>query len=204
MTGLAITERRRRRAGGPPRRHDAWSNGMWGMALFVTTEAALFGVLIATYFYLRFDAVHWPPRGVPEPSLLYPFLLLGGLVASAVLTQLAALAAHRRLRVQTVAWLAGALVLQIPYLVLEILLFRRDLHDFSPQDTAYASAYFTLLALHHAHVALGILLVAFVLLRSSRGLTTYRARGIQAVALYWLVVAALAVAVTLTTLSPAL
>jgi heme/copper-type cytochrome/quinol oxidase subunit 3 len=204
MSGMPATGRREARAAAPPRRHDVWSNGMWGMALFLATESALFGVLIASYFYLRFDAVTWPPRGIDEPSLLSPLLLLGALLVSAAFTQLAAGSATRRLRGPTVAWLAAALVLQITYLVLELVLFRRDLDEFSPQDTAYASAYFTLLALHHAHVALGILLVAFVLLRSARGLTTYRARGVQVVALYWVVVAALAVAVTLTVLSPAL
>jgi heme/copper-type cytochrome/quinol oxidase subunit 3 len=204
MSGMPVTTRRAARAAAPPRRHDVWSNGMWGMALFVATESALFGVLIASYFYLRFDAVTWPPRGIEEPSLLDPLLLLGALVVSAVLVQLAAASANRRLRAPTVAWLAAALVLQITYLVLQTVLFRQDLHDFSPRDSAYASAYYTLLALHHVHVALGILLVAFVLLRSSRGLTTYRARGVQVVALYWLAVAALAVAVTLTVLSPSL
>ena len=204
MSGMPATEERVARAAAPPRRHDPWSVGMWGMALFVATESALFGVLIVTYFYLRFDAVQWPPRGTEEPALLYPLLLLGGLVVSAVLVQLAAAGARRRRRAPTVAYLAAALALQGTYLGLEIVLFHQDLQDMSPHDSAYASAYFMLLGLHHAHVALGILLVAYVLGRSACGLTTYRARGVQAVALYWLVVAAFAVAVTLTVLSPSL
>ncbi len=37
-------------------------SGWWGMALFLCAEATLFGILIATYFYLDFDARSWPPR----------------------------------------------------------------------------------------------------------------------------------------------
>ena len=33
-------------------------NGWWGMAIFVATEATLFGTLIGTYFYLRFNNLH--------------------------------------------------------------------------------------------------------------------------------------------------
>jgi heme/copper-type cytochrome/quinol oxidase subunit 3 len=203
MSGLPTAERAAGRATGASRR-EPWSSGMWGMALFLATESALFGVLVASYFYLRFDAAEWPPRGVDEPRLLAPLLLTAGLVASAFLMQLAAVGARRRQRAATVGWLAAALALQVAYLAIEIVLFGNDLQDLSPRDNAYASAYFTLLGLHHAHVALGILLVAFVLARSAGGLTTYRVRGVQAVALYWLVVAALGVVVTLTVVSPSL
>jgi heme/copper-type cytochrome/quinol oxidase subunit 3 len=177
---------------------------MWGMLLFLAGECALFGVLVSSYFYLRFDAETWPPPGVDPPPVLVPLLLLGLVVASSGGMQLASAAARRRLRGATVMWLGVALVIQVSYLVTQLVLFERDLDELSPRDNAYASAYFTLLGLHHAHVLLGILLVGFVLARSAAGLTTYRARGVQAVALYWLVVNALAVAVTLTVASPSL
>jgi cytochrome c oxidase subunit III len=203
MSGVSAAGQGARRAAGVSHR-EPWSSGMWGMALFLATESALFGVLVASYFYLRFDAAQWPPRGVDEPRVVAPLLLTAGLVASAVLMQLAAAAARGRRRAATVGWLAAALPLQAAYLAIELVLFRNDLQDLSPSDSAYASAYFTLLGLHHAHVALGILLVAFVLARTAGGLTTYRVRGVQAVALYWLVVAALGVVVTLTVVSPSL
>ena len=204
MSGLPAAEHAGRRRGATRALREPWSNGMWAMALFLASEAALFGVLIASYFYLRFDAERWPPAGVAEPRVLVPLLLLALLLATGVPMVLAAASARSGLRGATVRWLAVALVLQAAYLVLALLLFRNDLQDLSPQDSAYASAYFTLLGLHHAHVALGVLLVAFVLARTSRGLTAYRVRGVQAVALYWLVVAALGVAVTITVVSPSL
>jgi heme/copper-type cytochrome/quinol oxidase subunit 3 len=44
----------------------AHPNGWWGMAIFVASEATLFGALLGTYYYLRFKAVHWPPIGTPS------------------------------------------------------------------------------------------------------------------------------------------
>src|ERR671935_2462057 len=64
-------------------------NGWWGMAIFVATEATLFGTIIGTYYYLRFNNVHWPPPGVPEPKLTLPLVLTGILVATSVPMQAA-------------------------------------------------------------------------------------------------------------------
>ena len=70
-------------------------NGWWAMVMLIATEGALFGVLIASFFYLRFKAVQWPPSGDTEPKLLVPILLTIMLVSTSVPMQLAASAAQR-------------------------------------------------------------------------------------------------------------
>jgi cytochrome c oxidase subunit 3/cytochrome c oxidase subunit I+III len=45
----------------------AMPSGWWGMLLFLASEATLFGLLIASYFYLRFYNTHWPPPGIDKP-----------------------------------------------------------------------------------------------------------------------------------------
>ena len=177
-------------------------NGWWGMAVFVATEATLFGTLIGSYYDLRFNTPHWPPPGVPDPEVLLPLILLAVLVASSVPVQLAAnFARTRRVRLARLALLC-ALALQAAYLGLQIHLYVDDLHKFTPQGSAYGSIYFTLVGTHHAHVLVGILLEAWFLLRLFGGVTTYRAVGLQATAFYWHAVNVLAVAVTLVPLSP--
>ena len=47
-------------------------NGWWAMLCLVATEGALFGCFIASFFYLRFRAEHWPPPGTSEPKALVP------------------------------------------------------------------------------------------------------------------------------------
>ena len=159
-TGSALAEARR----------TARPSGWWGMAIFVATEATLFGTMIGTYFYLRFRTVHWPPAGVPEPKVVVPLVLTGVLVSTSVLMQLA---------------FAG-------------------LHTFSPNASAYASIYFTLVGAHHFHVLIGILLNAWLLLRFVGGLTNYRLIALQATTFYWHFVNVLAIVVTLTQVSPSL
>jgi heme/copper-type cytochrome/quinol oxidase subunit 3 len=174
------------------------------MALFLASEGVLFGALLGTYYYLRFKALHWPPLGTPEPKVLLPLILTAILVATSVPMQ-AALRAAREGRLGTTRLaLAVALAVQATYFGLQIHLFVDDLAKFSPGEHAYGSIYFTLLGAHQAHVAVGLLLDVWFLLRLSTGLTRYRLSGLWATTLFWHFVNALAVLVVLTQLSPAL
>ncbi len=179
-------------------------NGWWGMVVFVATEATLFGTLIGSYYDLRFKTPRWPPTGVPDPKLAMPLILLGVLVSTSVPVQLASVFARAGRTGATQLSLLVALVVQSGYLAMQIHLYVDDLHRFSPQQSAYASIYFTLVGAHHAHVLVGVLLEAWLLLRLFGGNTAYRAVGVQGAAFYWHAVNALAVAVTLVQLSPSL
>ena len=45
-------------------------SGWWGMILLIATEATLFALLLAAYFYLRFTADGaWPPDGLADPKI---------------------------------------------------------------------------------------------------------------------------------------
>jgi heme/copper-type cytochrome/quinol oxidase subunit 3 len=179
-------------------------NGWWGMAVFVATEATLFGTLIGTYWYLRFHADHWPPRGVPDPKVLLPVVLTLILVATSIPMQLSYNAAREGRLGATRPLLGIALVVQAGYLAMQLHLFVDDLDKFSPSATAYASSYFTLVGAHHAHVAVGVLLNAWLLLRLTTGLTRYRLIGLQTATFYWHFVNVLALVVTLVQISPSL
>jgi heme/copper-type cytochrome/quinol oxidase subunit 3 len=179
-------------------------NGWWGIAVFVATEATLFGTIFGTYFYLRFKTPQWPPAGVPDPKMLVPLLLTAALVATSLPVQLAYSSARRaRLRAARLALLV-ALAVQGGYVGIQIHLFLGDLEKFSPDQSAYASIYFTMLGAHHFHVFIGILLEAWVLLRLVGGLTNYRLVALRATAFYWHFVNVLAVAVVFIQVSPAL
>ena len=187
------------------RRRAAFPNGWWGTAIFCAGEAMLFGLLLGTYWYLRFRAVQWPPPGIDPPKVALPLILTGLLVSSSVPIQLASRAARAgRLR-PTRRLLLATMTLQALYLGLQIHLFLSDLEKFTPQQGAYGSAYFMVLGAHHTHVAVGLLLDAWLLLRlAGGGLTPYRLNGLRAIAFYWHFVNVLAILVVLTQLSPAL
>jgi heme/copper-type cytochrome/quinol oxidase subunit 3 len=179
-------------------------NGLWGMALLIGTEATLLSAIIASYWYLRFQATTWPPPGIPDPKVALPLVLTGVLVLTSVPVQLAAAAGNAARVGLTRTLLVLALLVQAGYLAVQIVQFVHDLHDFGPHTGAYASAYYAMLGAHHAHVAIGLLLDVGLLIRLAGGLTSYRLTGVRAIALYWHFVNLMAIIVVLTEVAPSL
>jgi heme/copper-type cytochrome/quinol oxidase subunit 3 len=171
------------------------------MLVLIATEAALLGSLLATYFYLQLRSDRWPPAGVEPSSAGLPLTLTAVLVLTTVPMLGAAVAARRARRRTALSLVAAAAIVQAGYLACQIVLFVDDLDRFSPEGSAYGSAYFTLLGAHHAHVAVGLLLDLWVLLRLATGLTRYRVVTVQCVALYWAFVNAFAILVALAQVS---
>lgn len=182
----------------------AMPSGWWGVLLFVCSEATLFGLMIASYFYLRFYNAQWPPAGIDKPKVALPLVLTAILVSTAAPLFLAVRSA--RLGRARAAWLLVllAVLVQGAYLGVQIHEFASDLDKMSPKDSSYASIYFTLLGAHHIHVGVGILLELWLVARLLGGMTNYRLIALRAIALYWYFVAALGVAVVFTQISPSL
>jgi heme/copper-type cytochrome/quinol oxidase subunit 3 len=188
----------------PARPRSASPNGWWGMVAFIATESTLFGVLFGTYAYLRFQSVRWPPDGIPEPKAVIPIALALALATTSVPMALAFAAARRGLAQRARALIFVALVAQSIYFGVQIHQFASDLDRFTPQRDAYASIYYTLLGAGHAHVAAGLLLNAWLLLRLATGFTRYRLVAVRAIALYWHAVNVITLLVTACLLSAAL
>jgi heme/copper-type cytochrome/quinol oxidase subunit 3 len=160
--------------------------GWWGMLLLIATEATLFAVLIASYFYLRFQiGPAWPPDGIEPPELLAPSFSTAILVASSLPIALAA-AGLRRGRFETLTGnLLAAFLLGALFLGLQAHSWNESLDVVTPQTNAYGSLFYTLSGVHTAHVVVGVLLVGWILVRAWRG--AYRSERhveIDAVALY--------------------
>jgi cytochrome c oxidase subunit III len=172
------------------------SSGWWGMALLIATETTLFLLLLATYFYLRFQAHGaWPPSG-RDPAIVKPLIATLILVSSSVALAFAARGAARsRVLGVRVALLAG-IVLGLVFLVFQDVLTQASLDKFGPRDSAYGSIYYALIGLHAAHVALGVLLALWAGLRSRRFDRTAIVT-VQVTAMYWHFVNAIAVLVFL-------
>jgi cytochrome c oxidase subunit III len=178
--------------------------GWWGIALLVATEATLFGTILGTYWYLRFRAAAWPPVGIPEPKVLLPLVLTGVLVSTSVPMQLSYRSAKRGRAGRARFLLLSALVVQAGYFGMQMHLFTSDLRDFVPAQHAYASIYYLLVGADHAHVAVGLLFDAFLLLKLIGGLNRYRLTGLRVAAFYWHFVNLMTIVVVLTQVSPSL
>jgi heme/copper-type cytochrome/quinol oxidase subunit 3 len=173
----------------------ARSNGWWGMVVFVLGETTLFLMLFATYFYLRLQSHHWPPPGIDKPPVLTPVLLTAALASTSIPMQAAWTRARHGNRVAAWWLLAAAAIVQVGYLIWQVHDFVLDVHREPPSHSAYASIRSTTLAIDHAHVLLGVLLTAWMVVRLATRLTPYRLRGLQATTFYWHAVNAITIAV---------
>ncbi len=140
--------------------------GRWGMSLFLVTEGVLFGSSLSSYFLVRGNSDEWPQGGIEPPDLLLPAVLTVLLVACSASIQWSR-AQTEADRERPVALRLGLLVtmaLGVAFLVLQGLEFR-DV-GYGPTDNAYASLFFTITGAHWAHVAVGVLILGWVLVRT--------------------------------------
>jgi heme/copper-type cytochrome/quinol oxidase subunit 3 len=178
-------------------------NGWWGMALFVATEATLFGALVGSWIYLGFEDKQWPPPPLHDPPALTPALLTAALLTTSVLMQLAFRSARDWRRVRAWWLIAAAFAVQIFYLAWQLHDYVLAVHAFPPRGSAFSSLYITMLGLDHAHVVVGVLLNLWLLMRLAIKLTRYRLVALQAATFYTHAVNVITVVVLLITVVPA-
>lgn len=183
------------------------SNGWWGMVLFVATEATLFAVLLASYFYVRFKTTGgWPPDGISDPKLLRAVVMTILLVASSLFVHAAESGIRRGSRRALVLGLAGGFLLGLAFFGLQLWETVVVAREFTPKTDTYGSLFFTITGAHSAHLVVGLLLVAWIQVRAWFGAYTQRRHlGVQMAAIYWHFVVVLQVAIFATLyLSPRL
>lgn len=162
----------------------AHASGWWGMVFLLLSEASIFAYLFFAYFYF---AVHpdyspWPPNG--PPSLIYPIPETVLLFAACAAMWWADRRAMNAVNPQVSLAFLAALVLGTGFVVLGLLDWSSK--PFTPASSAYASIYFATTGVHLAHVVVGLLIAAAVLVWSLLGyLGPVRHAPVSIAALYW-------------------
>jgi len=181
------------------------STGWWGMALFISTEAATFAVFLASYFYLRFSHTSgWPPPSEKGPDLVLPSVATGVLVLSCVPMLLAVRTTPRNRTAASGLGVAGAFAGGCAFLVLQVLDWAGEYPSSTPSKDAYGSLFYVITGLHAAHVAIGVGMLLFLLASLAAGrLGRERHEPVNLVALYWYFMSVVALGVYATVyLSP--
>jgi heme/copper-type cytochrome/quinol oxidase subunit 3 len=177
-TGPAAVSRVVQRRVGPPA---AW----WGMVMLIASEFTLFAAMMGTFFYLRFNNVHWPLAGDEKPKVILPIVMVAILSSTSPMMQLAWRAAREGAIGRVRLLLVAALVVQSGYLAYEVHDYADELKKMPVNRDAYTSIHYTLLGADHAHVFVGILFTLWLIWKFARGITTYRANALQAITWYW-------------------
>ena len=185
MASMAHTEHDH----GPPAAHKSSrvDARLLGMYLFIASETMLFGSFFSIYFFDRVVVGNdgWPPEGYELPvylALVNTIIL----VTSSFSMHWALQSIKRNNRSGLIAGLALTFLLGLTFLLIQAREYTRI--GFGPSDNAFASTFFGLTGLHGAHVFIGLNLLLYALIRSTRGHygpKTEDHLGVELPGIYW-------------------
>ncbi len=163
------------------------STGWWGMVLFITTEATLFSALLGSYFYLRFQyGPQWPPGGIEHPTLLRPLIMTAVLVPSSLPLIWAERGIRRDKQWQLRLGLLATLAMGLTFLALQGAEYSEGLRHFTFTTNVYGSLFYSITSFHGTHVAVGLLMVSWLLAASLHGsFDAHRHERVRIAAIYW-------------------
>lgn len=142
----------------------------WGVILLALTEAVLFAVLLFSWFYVWARASAWPPGDVTAPELGMSAFRTAVLLATSLSVWLAERSLHRGHRAAAIRWVVVTLLAAGYFLATHVHEFVAKIpHEFMWYDHAYGSLWWTILNFHGAHLAVGMIIWLFVLVRLARG-----------------------------------
>jgi cytochrome c oxidase subunit 3 len=159
------------------------SGGWWGCLALIGTEGSLFGYLIFSYLYLATqEGQHWPPEGLPKLGL--GMLNTAILLASSGFVWFCERCVRRRRLHWGVASLAAAVVLGVVFVGIQLREWQN--HPYGLTAQLYSSLYFTITGFHMVHVAVGIVVLAFLLVWTALGFfDERRCLALTIGGLYW-------------------
>ena len=142
------------------------ASGWYGMLTVIATEGALFSYLLFTYFYLGSQSANpWPPYGKLRLTIAASntAILLASSVAAWWGQRGIERADQRQLRIGLIV----ALLLGAVFVGLQVVEWSNK--PFTLSSDAYGSLYFTVTGFHIAHVVVGLVILALLLVWSFLG-----------------------------------
>ncbi len=150
-----------------PSTRRSYPTAWWGMAVLIMTEAMVFAILLAAYFFLRAASKEWPLGGIEVPKLKlavpFSFVLWG--------SSIPIFWAEAGIRKGNVARLKAGVLLSflMGAAFLAYTLYDFDELHFGWRDNAYGSIYYTIVGLHALHVFVGLAVNVVVQLKAWLG-----------------------------------
>ncbi|HVY47622.1 MAG TPA: heme-copper oxidase subunit III [Minicystis sp.] len=170
-----------------PRAQEEFTSSL-GMIVFLASWAMMFCALFFAYGFARTRAGAWPPPGMPRLPLAVPALNTVVLIASSLVFRrgLALLRAARRRAFAGAV--AGTFALGAAFLALQFSVWISLWQGgFTVRSGGiYSSIFYALTAFHALHVAVGLLILLYVLLRTAQGkYTEHNHVNVRLCTMYW-------------------
>lgn len=166
--------------------HDSDATDILGFWLYIMTDCILFGSLFAVYLVIHKEGAYGPALA-PLIDLYYVlgetmFLLLSNFAFG-----LAIIASYRDRKLATIGMLGLTFALGLGFLIMEVKEFIHLVHlGYSWNISGAASAFFTLVATHGFHVAMGLIWIFVLIFQlGTIGLTSTLNRRLTYLGLFW-------------------
>ena len=160
------------------------NRGTWGILITIATEATLFVVLFASYFYLENNKNRW---AIDKPPKMHDaFIMLAILIGSSLVLHWGERQVKRERYVAGRIALAITILMGLCFLCVQAFEYRAHWKDLTPYSDSYGSIFYTITSFHAAHVVVGLLILIYTLIlpRYSPALRSpYRPYHVAA--LYW-------------------
>ena len=171
----------------PSDHHASQRTAVFGMTLFLASEAMLFAGLIAGYIVLRLSSPAWPPSpDLPKLPVVLTGINTVFLIASSFTYHAAEVAVKKGKK--GTAWLFLTVLLGSLFLCIQGYEWYHMHHEGLWFNTggAYGSSFFVLTGFHGLHVLIGVLMIAWALIRQLGGAYTAQSHTYLILAgMYW-------------------
>ncbi len=163
--------------------HKRKSLGFW---VYLMTDCVLFATLFATFAVLR-TATAGGPAGSDIFDLDFVLIETMILLTSSFTVGLGVLAAGHGLKKQAITWLSITFLLGASFLTMELWEFSHLVNEgHGWQVSAFLSAFFTLVATHGLHIAVGLIWMLVVIFRLlQRNFKETDVRRLSILGLFW-------------------
>ena len=162
---------------------------IFGMWLFVISDALTFGSLILAYSYLRMASPEWKPIFDFSPAIIYSTIMTFALLSSSLTMVFAVAAAKRNDRKNTVLWLLGTMAGGLVFVILHAMEWNHLIHEgMTPSANEWGApliggTFFTLTGLHMTHVVIGIIYLGIIAF--GFGKKKFTSEDVETCGLYW-------------------
>lgn len=163
-------------------------NKLVGLWIFLASDTVLFASVFATYIALKDHGpagMEFAAKDLYELPLAFMMTML---LLTSSLTSVYAMYHMKNYNYNGVrTWMAITVLLGLGFLGLEIYEFQHYVHiGFGYTQSAFSSAFFTLVGMHGIHVIIGLIWISGLIIRNNgRGLNLYNAPKFFAASLYW-------------------
>ena len=171
----------------PSDHHASQRTAVFGMTIFLASEAMLFAGLIAGYIVLRLSSPAWPPSpDLPKLPVVLTGINTVFLIASSFTYHAAEVAVKKGKK--GTAWLFLTVLLGSLFLCIQGYEWYHMHHEGLWFNTGgvYGSSFFVLTGFHGLHVLIGVLMIAWALIRQLGGAYTAQSHTYLILAgMYW-------------------